>query len=91
MINYQLLITGRVQGVGFRWATAQLAHQLGLVGTVQNLADGRVKIVVQGDPVPVQTFLARVQAGPTPGARVTAVRVQQAAPVKLTTFTILPS
>lgn len=90
MINYQLLVTGRVQGVGFRFATAQLAREMGLVGTVQNLADGRVKIIVQGEHDLVRAFLKRVQEGPTPYAKVTAVRVKQAALAALDAFTILP-
>lgn len=48
MINYHLLVAGRVQGVGFRWATLEIANELGLVGWVKNRADGQVEIVVQG-------------------------------------------
>lgn len=90
MTNYQLLVSGRVQGVGFRWATAELARQLGLVGTVQNLADGRVQITVQGDHKVIRQFLKQIQAGPTPYARVTDVRVKQNPLADLTAFTVLP-
>ncbi len=39
---------GRVQGVGFRYTTLQLARQLAVAGTVQNCADGSVKVVAEG-------------------------------------------
>ena len=48
MINVQLTITGRVQGVGFRWGTLQIARQLGLYGFVRNQADGTVYVEAQG-------------------------------------------
>lgn len=56
MINYHLLVAGRVQGVGFRWATLEIANELGLVGWVKNRADGQVEIVVQGQHAAVRTF-----------------------------------
>lgn len=35
MLNYHIVVTGRVQGVGFRWSTHELALQYGLVGQVK--------------------------------------------------------
>lgn len=48
MINYHILVSGVVQGVGFRWSTYQLAKQLGLTGFVKNLPNGQVYIEAQG-------------------------------------------
>jgi len=61
------LISGRVQGVAFRWFTTEAAHELSLRGTVRNLADGRVEIlVVEGeDPSVLEAFFSRVEAGPS--------------------------
>ena len=41
-------VSGRVQGVGFRWWTRSRALELGLVGTATNLDDGRVEVVAEG-------------------------------------------
>jgi acylphosphatase len=39
---------GRVQGVGFRWTVKDLAKEFEVVGTIKNLADGRVELLAQG-------------------------------------------
>lgn len=49
MIRRHYLFYGRVQGVGFRFTTYQLAKQLGLTGWVCNLADGSVEACLQGE------------------------------------------
>jgi acylphosphatase len=62
-------VTGRVQGVAFRWSTQRQAGRLGLVGWVRNLADGRVEGVIQGPPAAVEQMLEWLAHGP-PSARV---------------------
>lgn len=74
MINYHLLVSGRVQGVGFRWSTLRLAQQMHLSGLVKNLPSGQVYLEVQGPAAKVEQFCQQVAAGPTPYARVTAVQ-----------------
>lgn len=74
MINYHLLISGRVQGVGFRWSVLQLARQMRLCGFVKNLPNGQVYLEVQGPVAEVEQFCQKTAAGPTPYARVTAVQ-----------------
>lgn len=61
------LVSGRVQGVGFRHFTRVQAQELGLVGTVKNLDDGRVEIHVAGDPAILDDFEDRVRQGPRTG------------------------
>mgnify|MGYP001795128374 CR=1 FL=1 len=47
-MTVRLVISGRVQGVGFRWFIRQAARRLQVIGTVSNLPDGRVEIVARG-------------------------------------------
>lgn len=62
-------VTGRVQGVGFRWWTRARATRLGLSGTVRNLPDGAVAVHARG-PADALADLAAWLAGGPPGARV---------------------
>ena len=62
MLNYHIVVTGRVQGVGFRWSTHELALQHGLVGQVPAKA--------------VKMFVKEVQAGPNPYAKVTGMQIE---------------
>jgi len=52
--------SGRVQGVGFRYTTYDLAAGFAVTGTVRNLSDGRVECVVEGDAAEVDAFLNAV-------------------------------
>lgn len=65
-------ITGRVQGVSYRWFTVEQANALRLTGWVRNLADGSVELEAQGDDARVAELLAWCGHGP-PAARVTGV------------------
>jgi acylphosphatase len=58
------LISGRVQGVGFRWYTLRRAEECGVVGWVRNLPDGRVEAVGMGNPHSVAAFHAALTQGP---------------------------
>lgn len=60
MIRKTVHYTGRVQGVGFRATTANLARRFDVAGYVQNLRDGRVRLDVQGAPDQVDGLLSAV-------------------------------
>lgn len=62
-------VTGRVQGVGFRWFARDTAHRLGLGGWVANDPDGGVSGEVSGDASRVDEFMRALREGP-PLARV---------------------
>jgi acylphosphatase len=66
------VVTGRVQGVGFRWWTRSLATRLGLTGTVRNLPDGSVAVHARGTDDQLRDLQAQLAEGP-PGAQVTSV------------------
>jgi acylphosphatase len=67
-----LLIEGRVQGVGYRYAMCRQAEALGLEGWVRNCRDGSVEAVVVGAPDQVELLHAWARRGP-PGALVTEI------------------
>lgn len=53
--------SGRVQGVGFRYATLQVAKEYEVAGYVRNLTDGRVQLEVEGRAAEVTAFVAAVE------------------------------
>ena len=53
--------TGRVQGVGFRYQTLQVAKEFEVAGYVSNLADGRVRLEAEGEVAQVREFVSAVQ------------------------------
>jgi len=79
MIARRLLISGMVQGVGFRYFAIRAAQQLDVVGTVRNLPDGRVEVVAEGEPSAMATFKTELERGPA-YARVTRVEEIEIAP-----------
>jgi len=56
-------VSGRVQGVGFRWWVRATALELGLVGFAENLDDGRVKVVAEGTEDDCRELLERLEDG----------------------------
>ena len=60
------LVSGFVQGVGFRWATARLARRFGITGAVRNRPDGSVEIDAHGAPEVLARFESALRTE-TPG------------------------
>ncbi|MCL3777684.1 MULTISPECIES: acylphosphatase [unclassified Actinomyces] len=77
------VVSGMVQGVGFRWSCLQEASSLGLVGSVSNLDDGTVEVLAQGPSDDVSRLIAWLYRGPG-WARVDGVLVEERAPGSLT-------
>ncbi len=62
MVQYEIIhFSGHVQGVGFRYATRQVAQEFEVTGFVENLTDGRVVVEVTGTAGEIDAFLAAVQ------------------------------
>jgi acylphosphatase len=72
-------VSGRVQGVGFRWWTRSQAEQLGLVGTASNLPDGRVEVVAEGPRTACERLTELLESSETPG-QVTQVTARYSRP-----------
>ena len=64
MIRKHVIVTGRVQGVGFRYSARGKAGQWGLAGYVRNLDDGSVEVEIEGREASVARMLAWLHTGP---------------------------
>ncbi len=61
---HRWLISGRVQGVGFRWFVLKRAEELGLKGWASNRTDGRVEVVASGDKEAMADLDGSLRTGP---------------------------
>jgi len=73
MTAERFVVTGRVQGVGYRWWTVGTAKRLGLAGWVRNRRDGSVEIQAAGPADRLDALALACESGP-PGARVAAIQ-----------------
>ena len=87
-VRRRLVVSGRVQGVGFRVNCARQAQRLGVSGFVRNMPDGAVEVVAEGDPADVAALEAWCRSGPT-FARVTSVDAVDQPPEGAATFRVL--
>ena len=76
MIARRVRVSGRVQGVGFRFFAERAAREAGVKGWVRNLPDGTVESAVEGAEDAVDRYLALLREGPRMG-RVTELRVEE--------------
>jgi acylphosphatase len=60
----EIIITGRVQKVGFRACARKIAMDLSVTGTVMNLADGKVQIFASADPIILEKFVSMLYGCP---------------------------
>ena len=79
IVARRFTISGRVQGVGFRWFAHDAAVREGVAGWVRNLPDGRVEALVEGDAEAVTRVERTLRSGPR-GARVDNVYVESEMP-----------
>jgi acylphosphatase len=87
MKRVRVLVSGDVQGVGFRWSTRDEASARGLNGWVRNLADGRVEAAFEGQADRVDAMVAWCRTGPR-WATVARVEVVEEEPTGQSGFAI---
>lgn len=63
MKQIKIIVSGKVQGVGFRYYTHQKASELGLKGYVQNLINGKVEIIAVGQPEQIDALIEWARSG----------------------------
>ncbi len=83
----RVLISGRVQGVGFRMFAQRHARQLGVTGFVRNVSTSQVEVVAAGDPKSLDNFLSLLSRGPQL-ARVDSIQVEKLPVRSFTSFFI---
>ena len=84
---YRIRVTGKVQGVGFRWHAANQARNIGIGGMVRNLYDGSVYIEAEGTPDQLRSYLEWCRKGPS-FSRVDDVNVEKGPPAGYNDFRI---
>jgi acylphosphatase len=78
MLAKRVLISGKVQGVGFRYALADLARDMNIQGWCRNLPSGEVEVSIQGETLQVEKLLTWLSQGP-PSAMVAQVMIEDQA------------
>ena len=81
------VISGRVQGVGFRWFVEREAAQTGVTGWVRNCHNGDVEVMATGSPEQHRSLRRKLEQGPR-ASRVDHVSESKAAPLQSNTFRI---
>lgn len=87
-VRRRVVVSGRVQGVGFRWSTRAEAVRIGVVGDVRNADDGTVVVHLEGPRLEVEAMLDWLRYGP-PEARVDALDVSDESPQGATSFDVV--
>ena len=87
MKSFQIIISGRVQGVGYRYYAQRAAERIGINGYVENLLNGKVKLVITCDIWKRDLFLNELNRGPL-FARVDEIKCNEVESKKFSGFSI---
>ncbi len=87
MVSYHIIYFGRVQGVGFRWTSSNIAKEYGVNGSVKNLADGSVELYIQGQGEQVDAVLKKIEE--IMGKNITSVDKSKSDVRNFTSFDVL--
>ncbi|WP_411700847.1 acylphosphatase [Conyzicola sp.] len=86
-VRRRAIVSGLVQGVGFRWSARSVAQELGVSGFARNRPDDTVEVEAEGAPVSVDRFLDWLRHGP-PSASVSGVEITDVATTGSTRFDV---
>ncbi|MBN2796043.1 MAG: acylphosphatase [Clostridia bacterium] len=89
-MGYHFKVTGRVQGVGFRYFVKVNAERLHLTGWVRNLSDGAVEGIICGNKEALSQMLSRIEKGNN-FSQVINMEIEEIEDLNLTTFRVLAS
>jgi acylphosphatase len=89
MKTLEIIITGRVQKVGFRACARKIALDLNVTGTVMNLSDGKVQIFATAEPIILEKFISMLYG--CPRAVIRDIRTTETVPQTYAEFSIIRS
>ena len=89
MKTFEIIITGRVQKVGFRACAKKIAMDLNVTGTVMNLVNGKVQIFATADPIILEKFISMLYS--CPRAVIRDLRITETPTRIYTEFSIIKS
>lgn len=64
LVRVHVFVSGRVQGVAYRFFVERLAADIPMTGWVRNLRDGRVEVIAEGEKTDLENFLGELRRGP---------------------------
>jgi len=88
VVQNEIKISGRVQGVGFRFYVQKQANILGLKGWVKNAVSGDVHIMIQGEEAVIETFIDYLWIGPTRSRVTEIVKVKMQVVKEFSSFVV---
>lgn len=87
LLHYDIIITGKVQNVGFRFYAQKKAHELDITGSVKNRSDGSVYIEAEGEEENLRNYVNWCHKGP-PWAEVLDVKVNESPVMNIRGFLV---
>lgn len=88
MKHVTIIVKGKVQRIGFRFTTMQMAVKLGITGIVKNLEQNQVYIEAEGEEIPLNNFIEWCRNGP-PWAQINQITIQKGEPKHYKSFEIV--
>jgi acylphosphatase len=88
MKHVKIIVKGKVQRIGFRFTTMQMAVKFGINGIVKNLEQNQVYIEAEGEEIPLNNFIEWCRNGP-PWAQINQVTIEQGEPKHYVSFEIV--